>query len=177
VPWPQPSTTPRRANVNRPGASADYWEPFESHFKSNPHRTDDPFLNRLRREVTSGSTLLDVAGGAGRFKLPPALSCQQATVVEPSEAMARWLGEGAREIGIANLSVIQGSWEYANLNTHDIVLSAFVLHEIVETEPIVRKLASRAGRRVLVLEHMQAPDLVVAPFWDTVHGEELVEMT
>ena len=48
-------------------ASSDFWRPLMSNFAVDPHRTDDPGLNRVLTEVNSDSTVIDVGGGAGRF--------------------------------------------------------------------------------------------------------------
>lgn len=154
---------------------ADFWDPFAFHFKADPRRADDAVLNRLRREVGREATVLDVGGGAGRFALPLALACRHVTVVEPSPTMVQWLHEGARELGLSNLSIIQGAWEDTAADPQDLALCAYVLHEVTEIEMFVRKLTSHAKRRVVILEHMESPDSLVAPVWEAVHGEELAK--
>jgi hypothetical protein len=72
-------------------AEVDRWEVVSPLFKANPRRTDDVEVNRLVREVSPSTTVLDVGGGAGRFALPLALHCQHVMVVEPSPSMGESL--------------------------------------------------------------------------------------
>ena len=154
----------------------DFWQPLASIFRADPHRTDDQVLNRLAREVGPDKTVLDVGGGAGRFALPLALRCRHVTVVEPSESMVRELRTGAHEARVANLSIVQESWEEAKTGQADLVLGAQVVYGTAEIEPFIRKLESHAKERVLLLVFMKSPLSLFSPFWEAVHGEEREEL-
>ena len=56
-------------------ASGDFWRPLMANFKVDPHRVDDPSLNRLKEIVNADATVIDVGGGAGRFALPKHSRC------------------------------------------------------------------------------------------------------
>ena len=154
----------------------DAWGPFASYFKDGPHRTGDPVLERLAREVDSDKTVLDVGGGAGRFALPLALLCSRVTVVESSASMVEALRDGAREADIDNVSAVQASWEEAKVEPADLVLCAHVVYGIVEIEPFIRRLESHARQRVLVLAFMVSPQAMFSPFWKAVRGEERIDL-
>ena len=156
--------------------AGDFWRPFASAFRADPRRTDDPVLERLKRDVDPSSTVLDVGGGGGRFALPLALACAHVTVVEPSESMLEQLQEGAREAGIDNLTVVQGLWEDIEVEPADIVLCSHVVYGIAEVEPFLRELDSHARERVLLPIFMQPPLSPFSPFWERVHGEARMEM-
>jgi hypothetical protein len=66
----------QRASWSSEGADG----PLPALFTTDSSRTDDPFLNRLRRAIDASTTVLDVGGGAGRYRLPLALQCRQVTV-------------------------------------------------------------------------------------------------
>lgn len=154
----------------------DFWQPLASVFRADPHRTDDQVLNRLALEVDAGKTILDVGGGAGRFALPLALRCRHVTVVEPSKSMVRELRTAAREASIANLSIVQESWEEAKTGQADLVLGAQVVYGVAEIKPFIRKLEGHAKDRVLMLVFMNSPLSLFAPFWEAVHREKREEL-
>ena len=154
----------------------DFWRPFASHFRADPHRTDDPVLERLVREVDSTKSVLDVGGGAGRLALPLALRCRRVTVVEPSESMLEELGKAVRDGEISNIDVVQGQWEEVEVEHADVVLCAHVVYGISEIAPFVRKLHAHVRDRVLMLAFVDSPQARLSPFWRPVHGEERVDL-
>ena len=154
----------------------DFWRPFASAFRADPHRADDPLVDRLARDVTRESTLLDVGGGAGRLALPIALRCRHVTVVEPSESMIEELRDVATEAGIDNLTVVQGEWEEVDVGRHDVVLCSHVVYGVEELEPFVKRLDAGATGRVLVVLYTEAPQSQLSPFWKVAHGEERVDL-
>ncbi len=162
-----------RAQRSSAGAAEDFWEPFEAHFRADPQRRDDPLLDRLRKEVTAATTLLDVGGGAGRYALPLALQAEHVTVVEPSSSMVAWLRRSATDAGIENISVVQRAWEEAQVTPADVVLCANVVHGVKEIDRFIRKIEAHARRRVLVIEPAESPMALAGPLWEAVHGAPL----
>ena len=154
----------------------DFWRPYATHFRADPRRTDDPMLNRLAQEVSPDATVLDVGGGAGRFALPLALHCRHVTVVEPSESMLEELRLGAREAGIGNLSVVQGTWEEVEIESADVVLCVHVLYGIADVATFIRKLDSHARERVVLPMFTHSPQSGLSSLWKYVHGEERVDL-
>ena len=150
----------------------DQWQPFASHFRADPHRSDDLILNRLLEGVTSATTVLDVGGGAGRYALPLALNCRHVTVVEPSESMIRELRAGAQEANIENLSIVQGLWEDVAVEPADVVLCANVVYDVEDIAPFVQKLEDHAREQVWILIFMESFSSRISPFWEPVHGEK-----
>jgi SAM-dependent methyltransferase len=154
----------------------DRWEAISSLFTANPRRTDDVEVNRLVREVTPSTTVLDVGGGAGRFALALALRCQHVTVVEPSPSMRESLCQAAAEAGIDNVSVVAKRWEEADVEPADVVLSAHVIYMIEDIDAFVVKLIEHARQKVLMPTFMRPLMTRYAPFWRWVHGEEMHEL-
>ena len=118
---------------------------------SDPHRTDDPVLNKLLVGVTSIMAVLDVGGGAGRFALPLALHCE-------------------------NLSIVQEEWKDASVDPADTVLCAHVLYGTAEIEPFLRNLDSHARERVKIVSFMDSPMSQVSPLWEQIHGEQRINL-
>ncbi len=154
----------------------DRWEVVSSLFKANPRREDDVEVNRLVREVTPGTTVLDVGGGAGRFALPLALRCQHVTVVEPSPSMGENLRQIATEAQIDNVSLVPKRWEEAEAEPADVVLSAHVIYMIEDIRAFVERLVAHARQKLLLLMFMRPPLARYAPFWRLVHGEDKHEL-
>ncbi|MGH2543088.1 MAG: class I SAM-dependent methyltransferase [Ardenticatenaceae bacterium] len=157
-------------------SSGDFWRPFAENFRDDPRRTDDVMLNRLLQEVDSSSTVLDVGAGGGRFALPLALKCKGVTAVEPSGAMIEQMRAGMEESGINNISIVQQTWEEANVEPADVTLCAHVVYGVVDIELFLRKLTSHARRRVLLPAFTHPPIARFSPFWKPVHGEGRIEM-
>ena len=86
------------------------------------------------------------------------------------------LWQGAQEVDIHNLTVIQSAWEEAQVEPSDVVLCANVLYGVEDVDPFVRNLNSHATGRVLILMYMDSPQSHHSPFWQRVHGEERITL-
>ena len=136
----------------------------------DPHRTDDPVLNALYAVLGVDADVLDVGGGAGRYALPLATRARRVTVVEPSEDSVELLRERAAEAGVANITVVNASWEEADAPTADVVLCSMVLHHVADAAPFVARMQEHARDRVVLVEMMETPGAVEVPFYRRVHG-------
>ena len=128
----------------------DRWRPYAQQFKSDPRRTGDGLVNRLREEVAPHHTLLDVGAGGGRLALPAAIHCRSVVAVEPSPSMGEVLRQQASESSISNVSVVQARWEEAEVEPADLVLCAHVLYVVADIETLraeVGRPRQRAGPR------------------------------
>ena len=154
----------------------DHWRPYAQQFRSDPRRTDDPLLNRLKQEVQAHQTLLDVGAGGGRLSLPLALNCRQVLAVEPSASMGEVLIQQASEFSIDNISLVPKKWEDAEVAAADVVLCCHVLYVVPEIESFVRKMESHARGRVLVVLYDFPPQSQIYPLWKRIHGVERIPL-
>jgi 2-polyprenyl-3-methyl-5-hydroxy-6-metoxy-1,4-benzoquinol methylase len=156
------------------------WAPDESGryvasmFVGDPHRTDDPVLNRLLRAVSPATRVLDVGGGAGRYALPLALACKEVIVVEPDPGMVRTLREQMAAHRAENITVVEEKWQDAHLQPADVVLCAHVIYDVVAIEEFVRWLTAHAREQVLLVANMPWRAQALSAFWPRVHGEERI---
>ncbi len=90
--------------------------------------------------------------------------------------MGRSMLHLAAEAGITNVSLIATTWEAAEVEPADIVLSAHVIYNTVDIQPFVTKLAQHARRKVMMPTHMRPPMSRFDPFWPWVYGEDKAPM-
>jgi hypothetical protein len=154
----------------------DFWREYAPMFRTDPHRTGDPILDRLLEEVSPDDTLIDVGAGGGRMALPLALHCRQVVAIEPSPSMVHVLEEQAREHHIGNITLVQASWEEAEVGPADLTLCCNVLYTIQEIEPFLRKLESHARKQVLIVLYSTPPQSQIYPLWQEIHGEERIPL-
>ena len=158
------------------------WAPDESGryvadtFVADPRRTDDVILNRLLHAVSPATTVLDVGGGAGRYALPLALACKEVTVIEPDPGMVRALREQMVQHRIANITIVEDTWQAARVEPTDVVLCAHVIYDVLAIREFVRWLTVHARERVLLVATMPWRMNVLSPFWPPVHGEQRITL-
>ena len=154
----------------------DHWRPFAQNFRADPHRTDDPLVNRLLQEVEPQHTVMDVGAGGGRLALPLALRCAKMVAVEPSSSMCQVLREQATDSGVDNVSLVEAQWEEAQVEAVDIILCAHVLYVVAGIEDFVRKMEASAREKVLIVLFQSPPQSQIYPLWQMVHGEERIPL-
>jgi SAM-dependent methyltransferase len=124
----------------------DYWSaPSRSLLYDPAAARDDPLLKAMDPYLEPRKTAIDAGAGAGRHAIPLAERLDWVTAVEPSEGMRRRMPH--RD----NLTVIGSSWEDAEVEPADLVVSAHVLYFVREPAPFIRKLEEAAQERVFVL--------------------------
>jgi SAM-dependent methyltransferase len=155
---------------------ADFWRTRASGFRADPRREPDAALRRVLDRSGPDTTVLDVGAGGGRLALPLALRCRQVTAVEPSPSMVEQLREGADEVGISNLSVVQANWEDAEVEPADLVICSHVVYGVVDIDQFVLKLDAHARGEVAVFAYMDSPPSRFASFWRAVYREERLNM-
>lgn len=154
----------------------DFWQPYAQFFRQDPRREGDPVLDALLPMASAAHTALDVGGGAGRLALPLALRCRHVAIVEPSASMIAHLRESAADAGISNYSVVQATWEDADVAPADLALCAHVLYGVADIEPFIRKLEASANALVVILSFVESPMTRISAFWQPVHGEPRIDM-
>jgi len=156
---------------DQPNPHDDHWHGMTVSFRSDPHRTDDPLLDRLAREVQPHHTLIDVGSGPGRLAFPLALRCKHVTAVEPSPAMAEAFREEAAAHNIKNVTLVESMWEDAEVGPAHVVLCSHVIYTARHVDQFVRKLTHHANAKVLVILHWDPPQHRAYRLWPDVHGE------
>jgi SAM-dependent methyltransferase len=155
-------------------SSSDYWGKRAKQYRASLHERmdEDPFLTRVRRDVTPASTVLDVGAGTGRHTLALAPRVARVTAVEPSAAMLGLLCEDLEAHGLRNVVTVQAEWLAADVEQADVVICSHVLYPIADVAPFVRKLAACAKERVFI--YMRVDPLPTDfGLWSEFHGVPL----
>lgn len=105
-------------------------------------------LEPLLAECTSA---LDVGAGCGALALPLATRLPTVTALEPAPAMANALRQTVRNRGLANVEVVEGTWEDVPSAPHDLVLCAHVGELLRRDSPFLRTVGRVARRWVAVV--------------------------
>ena len=149
----------------------DHWVPYAQQFVADPRRADDPLVAALRQLVQPHHVLMDVGAGAGRMALPLALSCRHVVAVEPSASMAATLVQQAASEVIKNISVVQSTWQDAEVERVDIIICCHVVYTVPDIELFVRKLNDHADKIIVVL-YDAPPQSQIHAVWKQVHDED-----
>jgi len=167
----------RRAETETlaPGRSAvnpEFWDARAKKFAQavSGTATRDPFLARVRRDVTRSSTVLDVGAGSGRFSLALAPRVREVTAVDWSAAMLKLVAAQARRLGLANLTCVSGAWEDVEVAPADVTICSYVLPLAADPEVFLAKIDRLTRRRAFVYLNAVSAELLMDPFWRHFHG-------
>ncbi|MDP1848612.1 MAG: class I SAM-dependent methyltransferase [Solirubrobacteraceae bacterium] len=153
--------------------SGSFWDSRAGRYAAAVRRANterDPFLRRLRRLTDASSTVIDVGAGTGRFALVLADEVDHVTAVEPSAAMLAILRRDAQELGAANVTALQATWDEARVEPADVAFSAFVLTLVPDAVSFLAKLDATARHHALLYLGAYSGDAVLDPLWRHFHG-------
>ncbi|MGH2917811.1 MAG: class I SAM-dependent methyltransferase [Solirubrobacteraceae bacterium] len=163
----------RRLSPDRGSLSGSFWDRRANRYAAAAGLDDaesDPFLRRLRRVTRASSTALDVGAGTGRYAVPLARAAGHVTAVDPSAGMLDILRRDAREVGVTNLTIVQGTWDDADTGRADIAFSAFVLPLVADAPRFLTKLDAAAREHVFLYLGAYSGDAMLDPLWRHFHG-------
>lgn len=158
-----------------PGRSAvnpEFWDARAKKFAKAVAGTAvrDPFLARVRRDVTRTSTVLDVGAGSGRFSLALAPRARAVTAIDWSPAMLKIVASQARRLGLTNLTCVAGAWEDVEVGPADVTICSYVLPLAADPEVFLAKIDGVTRRRAFVYLNAVSAELLMDPFWRHFHG-------
>ena len=155
--------------------SADFWDRRARGFHRSTRESaaSDPLYLRLREQVTSQNSVLDVGAGTGRFSLALSPFVRQVTALEPNASMLQYLREEIEAGGITNINVLRSTWEEAPDDLRaDIVICSHVLYPILDIVPFLKKLHAASEQACFISMRAISFDALTAPLWRHFHGEE-----
>jgi SAM-dependent methyltransferase len=155
--------------------SADFWDRRARRFHSTTKDAvaHDPLFHRLQSVITSQTSVLDVGAGTGRFTLALAPAARHITAVEPNAAMLDYLRDDASQQGLANITLIQSTWQDAPESlAADIVICSHVLYPIFAIEPFLAKLHAATRQTCYIYMRATAIDALIGHLWRHFHGDD-----
>jgi SAM-dependent methyltransferase len=156
-------------------SSADFWDRRARGYHRSTKDTvvHDPFYLRLRKVITSQTSVLDVGAGTGRFTLALAPHVKHITAVEPSAPMLDYLRQDASEQGLTNISLVQTTWQDAPGDLQaDTVICSHVLYPIMDIVPFLAKLQAATRNTCYIYMRATHIDALTADIWLHFHNEE-----
>lgn len=156
-------------------SSAGYWDRRARgfHQATKDSIASDPLFQRVQREVTAKTTVLDVGAGTGRFALGLAPQVQRVIAVEPNSTMLSFLQRDAAQQGIHNIDCVNMTWEEAPADLRaDVVICSHVLYPIWDVEAFVAKLYAATLHTCYIYMRAVHLDALTAHLWRHFHGDE-----
>jgi ubiquinone/menaquinone biosynthesis C-methylase UbiE len=129
------------------------------------HLFVDPALRKarklVRRQINSGSSLVDIGCGTGELVFSLADSCRELVGVEASHGMWTYAHQRANDSGLANVRIIFGSGEKLDAfpsGYFDYATACMVLHEMEAKQrlPVLREM-QRLARTLILVDYRIPP--------------------
>ncbi len=131
----------------------------------------DPFLDLVRADIDSQTTVLDVGAGAGRHVIPLARLAAHVTAVEPSPAMRGQLEAAVQQSGLANVSVVGDVWPASSVTPADVVVCSHVAYFVDDISGFLLGLRDVTRRRMFVALRHEQRERLFLPLFQQVWGE------
>jgi len=143
---------------------------FEAGSRRKSREKKNVFLESVKRDLKPDETVLDIGGGTGRLAVPLAKVAKKVTVVEPAKAMSDILLEKAREEGLKNITIVQKTWEEAEVEPHDVAVCAHAMYGSTDFAGFVHKMEKSARRRCYLSLRLIPPNGIMAEISRHVYG-------
>jgi SAM-dependent methyltransferase len=152
---------------------ADQWASRAKRYATAAQRDPQPdgFMQLLLPRLHPDDTVLDIGAGTGRYEPPLAGRVSQVIALEPSPAMRAQLEARVAAKQLTNVQVITDAWPAASAIQADVAISAHVVYGVRKLAPFVLAMDGAARRDCYLYLGLQHPAIVLAPFWERVHGE------
>jgi len=155
-----------RANPHIPDS-----EPIKR-YKAHAHRGQrrpDPLLDFILQSTDSNDTVLDIGAGNGRWTVPLARIAKAVTAVEPDRDMLAVLRENIKGVP-GKVKIIPSFWEEAQVETHDIAVSAHAVYSCPDLASFVRKMEKHARKQVFLAIRLPPADGIIGELSKAIHG-------
>jgi hypothetical protein len=102
--------------------------------------------------------------------VPLARTAAKVTAVEPAGAMMEIMKQNVHGASLDNVTLVQATWEAADVRPHDIVTCAHAMYMSVDFAAFVRKMEEKARRRCYMAMRLFPIDGVIQELSEKIHG-------
>ncbi len=120
---------------------------------AKPDSSRDFILSQIKPD----STVLDIGAGVGAWSAIMAKRAHQVTAIEPSSSMIEVMRESLAAEGIANVTIVQGSWPDVDVPPHDYSLCSHAMYSCSYLTSFVRRMVEKTKNTCFLL--LRAPTL------------------
>jgi len=139
----------RQRDVRTDEDARTIWASFAGIYDQRTPVSEE-LLDLLKSLAHPDDTVLDIGAGTGRMTLPAARFVRRVTALDHSPAMLDVLRGKMVEQDIANVDILESTWEDADVEPHDLVMAIWSLYRQPDILAALRKLVA-ATRRTLVI--------------------------
>jgi SAM-dependent methyltransferase len=126
-------------------------------------------MDALADLLHPADALIDIGAGIGRWAVTLARVVERVTAMEPSPAMLALLRENAAPF--ANITVVESSWEDAEVGPHDVALCSHAMYSSPDLVAFVSKMERVARRLCVMVLRVPSPDGIIGELAQRIHGQ------
>ena len=143
-------------------------EEYESRRKK---RKGDILLERVKENLSSFDTVLDIGAGTGRWAIPLAKVTSKVTVIEPARAMSDILKLNAQKAGVSRkIELVDSTWEAAETDVCDMVICIHAMYSSPDFTAFVKKMEAHARRSCYMRVRYFPIDGIIQELNQKIHG-------
>jgi SAM-dependent methyltransferase len=143
-----------------------YWDHRAPVFAYASAAESRAFLDLLEPFLAAHKTLIDVGCGTGGLAATLAARLARVTGVEPSAGMRAHIPR------LANLEVVADSWQEAQVETADLVISSHVLYYVPDPVAFIEKMEAKASERCFLQLIDDRGQEVFSQLWELLAGRK-----
>jgi SAM-dependent methyltransferase len=143
-----------------------YWDQRAASFAYASAGDAEAFLDVLGPFLSPRKTLIDVGCGTGALAAGLAPRLARVTGVEPSAGMRERIPR------LANLSVVAASWQDAEVEAADFVISSHVLYYVPDPESFIEKMEAKARERCFLQLIDDRGEELFSQLWELLAGRK-----
>jgi SAM-dependent methyltransferase len=142
---------------------------FKNHALHKSERPD-PLLDFVLNSLGPESSVLDIGAGSGRWTIPLGRKARSITAIEPADDMITILQENIHTASLKNVSIVQSTWETAEVAVHDITVCAHAMYSCADLAVFVRKMEKLSRKACYMAVRLPPADGIMGELSQAIYG-------